>query len=50
MKSCVNKEELDIPWEGPYAVVAILGSILAVIQMSRRCKGRIVHVDKLVAT
>ena len=40
--------KIDVPWEGHYAVEAILGGILGVIQMSRRCKAQVVHVDKLV--
>ena len=42
--------KLDIPWEGPYAIVRILGDVLYEIQASRRSKSKIVHVDKLAAT
>ena len=40
--------KLDVPWEGPFAVVSIIGNVLCQIQSSRRTKARIVHVDKLV--
>ena len=42
--------KLDKPWEGPYAVVRLLGEVLCEIQLNRRCKSKVVHVDKLVST
>jgi hypothetical protein len=42
--------KLDKPWDGPYAIVKVLGDVLCEIKLSRRGKSRIVHVDKLVAT
>ena len=39
--------KLDMPWEGPYAIVMVIGEILCEIQMNRRSRSKIVHVDKL---
>ena len=38
---------LDVPWEGPYAVVTIMSGVLCEIQQSKCTKSRIVHMDKL---
>ena len=41
--------KLDSPWEPvPYTVVENLGDVLCHIQRNRRCKGRVVHKDKLL--
>ena len=42
--------KLDIPWEGPFAVVKVFNQVLCLIQKSRRSKPKIVHVDKLCHT
>ena len=40
--------KLDVPWEGPDAIVTVISGILCEIQLNRGSKSRIVHVDKLV--
>jgi hypothetical protein len=40
--------KLDIPWEGPYTVIAILNDVLLEIQKSPKSKSRVVHQDKVV--
>jgi transposase InsO family protein len=42
--------KLDKPWDGPFVVVKVLGDVLCAIQMNRRTKPKIVHIDKLVHT
>ena len=42
--------KLDIPWEGPYLIVAVLNDVLLEIQKSPKGKSRVVHQDKVVPT
>ncbi len=42
--------KLDMPWEGPFAVVTVIGDVVYEIQLNKRSKSKIVHVDKLRAT
>ena len=40
--------KLDVPWEGPFAFISVIGNVLCRIQTNRRSKPHIVHVDKLM--
>ena len=41
---------MDKCWEGPYAVVSLIGPVIAEIRRSRRAKSKVIHVDKLAHT